>query len=543
MLSQSEGTLSTEQHRSEHFRRRPNVLIVVLDCVRSTDFPGVGEIPRSMPLVESLKRRSITFPKAVAPSSWTLPSHASLFTGLYPWEHGAHLRVEPRLDGRSPTLAEVLRADGYAAASFSANGLICSNLGLVRGFDVAAWGQRWERYFRFSSWWERSHLVENGSARNLEAAGDQNGEQANPPRKAALPSLSRLESRLRETGISESRVRATALRTWLARSWNLASQVGLFLDEGSAESSIGRISPWIEPSLASWVQRQPRERPVFCFINFFEAHEPYLIPFSRSLGLTEWWRRLAIPSDGVPLIGGQWRPNAWEFNALHEAYQAAVRSLDARLREVIRVFQDAERWDNTLMILTSDHGQAFGEHGFFGHSLLVWEPLVRVPLLVRLPRDEFGGATGTGWTSLIDVFPTVLEVCGASGPSSPHAISLRYLIDNPRPTPLLTMADGVIQGPRLRKVAGEARFLEWDSPLVAAYQDEEKVIADVHRERVEWFDLRRDPGEAHGISRPTSERSDPLVRLATEVATKYFGFAPGNQRDEVMENLRSWGYE
>ncbi|MCI4340719.1 MAG: sulfatase-like hydrolase/transferase, partial [Thermoplasmata archaeon] len=127
---------------------RPNVLVIVMDCVRAPEFSVGSETLSGMPYCTGLARESIDFRRAVAPASWTIPSHASLFTGLYPWDHRLHSRGAPQLPAGLPDLAASLSASGYRTASFSSNPFVSDLSGLTRGFETAAWGGWWERYAR-----------------------------------------------------------------------------------------------------------------------------------------------------------------------------------------------------------------------------------------------------------------------------------------------------------------------------------------------------------------------------------------------------------
>ncbi len=112
----------------------PDVVLVVLDTVRAQNLSAYGYERPTAPVIEGLAEEGALFADATSPSTWSLPSHASLFTGRYPSSHGAH--AEHRyLDDRYPTLAQVLQAKGYETLCFTANGWISDGLGLTRGFS------------------------------------------------------------------------------------------------------------------------------------------------------------------------------------------------------------------------------------------------------------------------------------------------------------------------------------------------------------------------------------------------------------------------
>ncbi len=111
----------------------PAVVLVVLDTVRAENVSTYGYHRKTAPAIDALAREGALFLDATSPSTWSLPSHASLFSGRYPSSHGAH--AEHRfLDDRYPTLAQVLEANGYETYCITANPWISDGLGLTRGF-------------------------------------------------------------------------------------------------------------------------------------------------------------------------------------------------------------------------------------------------------------------------------------------------------------------------------------------------------------------------------------------------------------------------
>ncbi len=117
----------------------PSILLIVLDSLRADRLGSYGHHGETTPFLDEFARRSLRFEKAIAPSSWTLPSHISLFTGRLPSEHGA--TIDP-YDGRFPTLAQVLTSKGYATAGFVANSMLVTS---AQGMDGGL--IRWENIF------------------------------------------------------------------------------------------------------------------------------------------------------------------------------------------------------------------------------------------------------------------------------------------------------------------------------------------------------------------------------------------------------------
>jgi arylsulfatase A-like enzyme len=111
----------------------PDIVLIVLDTVRAENVSTYGYSRATAPNITALAKESAIFHDATSPSTWSLPSHSSLFTGRYPSSHGAHAENQ-YLDGRYPTLAQVLQGNGYETFCITANAWISDGLGLTRGF-------------------------------------------------------------------------------------------------------------------------------------------------------------------------------------------------------------------------------------------------------------------------------------------------------------------------------------------------------------------------------------------------------------------------
>lgn len=493
---------------------RPNILLVVLDCGRWSDLPGGSDPVGGVPFLDSLFRASFAFPRAVAPSPWTIPSHASLFTGLYPWEHGAHLKHSLKLEAAPPTLAGELEAAGYATLSASANGFISPEFGLTRGFSAAAWGTWWERFVH-------------------------DPDHSEPARGTGIGNLRRVRGdavweRLEDVGRGANRfpVLEAAANRLLG---NLRTARGPFSPE---------VSSWIEPTVARWLAAQPVSRPVFTFVNYLEPHEPYILdPDGGSTGAT--WSSLAgLRMDWTSFLSGQWSPSAEQLRGLHDLYRRAIQSLDARIRRLVAAFEAAGRWENTVMVLTSDHGQAFGERGYLFHAARVWEPVVRIPLWIRYPDGQGAGQRPSEWASLVDVAPTLLRLAGREFHGTGSSVTLDPLEPHARSGPVLTVSDGcpaAIRGLKNSASPEVVRF--WDQLHLAAYAGDWKVLEFPDTNRVEAHDLAKDPTEQHDDWSVAPPEAVALRdRLRFPVAS--FAEAKHSATDGTLERrLRSWGYD
>jgi len=492
---------------------RPNVLVVVMDCVRASDFPG-GSNPVSMPFVDGLRRKSVGFPRAVSVAPWTLPSHASLFTGLYPWEHGCHGKGSLTLDPRWSRLAQQLRAEGYRTLSLSGNPIISPLYQLVDGFDVSEWGE----------WWEQVYRLRGAPSHTYTAASDGQAPEAHvlSRRVKFARSLKSAMTRVPSVlAVSEAVMRNTLDPD---RRW------------------VGNMNPWVEPELERWLARQEVDRPTFCFVNMIDAHEPYLLEPTDAESLRDWWQYMRIPQDVLALLASSTPPSRESLERLHQLYRRAIAILDRRIERIVEIYRRHGRWDNTLMILTSDHGQAFGEHGMIWHGVRTDEEMLRVPLVLRLPNDELGGATGTGWASPLDAVPTVLDVANVPKTTPFSGVSLRAIVSADRPEPLLSAGDGAEWNEPFMAALSPRRRLELNLFSIAAYVGSVKVVVDASSNSVRGYELTN----GAPVELPTERLGQPdlarVVDQARQAAQALLHPGSVGVSSETDERLRSWGY-
>jgi arylsulfatase A-like enzyme len=391
----------------------PNVLLLVLDTVRALRLSLYGYERETSPALERWARSSTVFEQALATSSWTLPSHAGMFTGRYPHEMNAGFRTA--LDHRWPTLAEVLAGQGYQTAGFSANKEYVSyQTGLSRGFA------RFED-FRVS-------------------AG--------------------------QILLSSSLGRYVAWKRWFQR------LTGYFNIYG--RKSAARVSG----DFLGWLNRGDTDRPFFAFLNYYDAHDPYFAPppFDRR-----------FTSDTLP-----YRPPGWLMlkRAAREleAHEGTLAYLDVEVDRLLTELESRGLLENTLVIITSDHGEQFGEHDLMSHGNSLYHPLLDVPLILRLPgKVPQNLRVGTPVT-LRDLPMTVADLVGVPGTGFPGSSwAALWKPGGPRGTgsPLLsalTWPNGDIAY-ALR--VGDYEYIDW-------FQKKEEL-----------YDLGQDPGETRNLASET----------------------------------------
>jgi arylsulfatase A-like enzyme len=419
-----------------------NILFLVIDSLRAASLTKAGSHPRT-PFFDRLDHEMTSFRRAYAAECWTLPSHVSMFTGLLPSVHGAHFQ-HMGYTGASPTIAEIVAEKGYHTEIVTRNFMFDGTMpGITRGFQV------------------NTQLLSE-----LKALHPFNW----------ILALTRSRSRrlVRETGFFHPRHHDS--REFLAR----YSRSMIPADELCLEHLARRMRELRD--------RRPRT-PFFLFCNLYDVHWPYppavdsvLAPLSSPQG----WIDNAMLPFVLPSIGshGYLRP---KFHLSHRSrdfllrrYHRAIELMDQKLA---RFFGDANAslLDDTLVIVTSDHGEGFGEHGLYLHDASVYDTHLHVPLWIHHPgcnaavvddlvttRDLFGlmrsAADGKSYRG------TILDAEYRAA----NAIALAEHFHYTRVPDML---------PRYRQNIG------------AAICDGEKIV--VRREGLQRYDLQADPGEAH----------------------------------------------
>jgi arylsulfatase A-like enzyme len=311
---------------------RPNVLLIVLDTVRADHLSTYGYQQPTSPALDEFAKQAIRFENFFSTSIWTLPSHASLFTGLFPIRHGATQEFK-WLGAQSITLAEILGNAGYRTFGASANPNASGRVNLAQGFG------------EFHETWRLS-----------------------PVQKADVEDGSRKDTHHNNHA---------------------------FLD---------------------FLERTPGDRPFFAFINYIEAH----VPLTPPLPYLEAFLPAGADLDHAIRIGrkrshehyiGEPYSDA-DLETLSDLYDAEIAFLSATIGRLFESFRQDPRFDDTLIVITSDHGEHFGEHGLLGHMFGLYNTTVRVPLLIRLPGGVRGGGEESRRGQLVDLFPTILAAAG-----------------------------------------------------------------------------------------------------------------------------------
>ena len=337
----------------------PNVILIVLDTVRASSMSLYGYNRKTTPHLDEFAQTGVVFERALSTSPWTLPSHASFFTGRLPNELSGDWLTP--LDRTPTTLAEVFASKGYLTQGFVANLLYATaETGLNRGFlgysDVPLSRGMLVR----DSWHVRSVI---DSLRGI--AGD----------------AAHLWIRNRESSIPNS-----------------------------SRPRVRKLASDVNAEFLAWIASRP-QKPFFAFLNYFDVHEPYLPPppFDKKFG------------KGGPLPDllalQNWSPQ--ETQRFIDAYDGAVSYLDQQLGLLLDALKSQGLLEKTLIIITADHGEQLGEHGLFSHGNALYSALLHVPLIVSFPPLVPGGVRISEPVSLVDLPATILDLTKVATPGRP----------------------------------------------------------------------------------------------------------------------------
>jgi arylsulfatase A-like enzyme len=380
----------------------PHVLILCLDTLRADRLGCYGGTGNLTPNLDALAAQATRWERCSASSPWTVPSHASMFTGKHPSSHGAYsFEVEDMsvdncfvLEEEQWTLAEALRGKGYATAGIVANAVyLKGEFGLSQGFD------HW----------------------------------------------------------SISRERAPRL--------------------------CSNVLGWIDDR----AQQRDSDRPWTMFVNFMDTHRPYNVeplPGEREYDqATEYSSDLLNRLYQQVIVRGE---EAGDLGlTLQDQYNRAVRNLDLALGEFFEELKQRGLWDDLLLVVVSDHGEYFGEHGLVEHSKDVYEPALSVPLLIKYPGQTVGEVrserAGSAHLPALILDGLTSEVSDQLGPDFPQRPGGGFVVSENHYSRLPDILHPTV-GERFRRV----RTVVYDGPF--------KLIQSSDGNH-ELYNLGEDPGE------------------------------------------------
>lgn len=419
----------------------PDVVLVVVDALRADRLGAAGYAKAITPNLDRLAGEGVLFTRAYAHATWTKPSIATLFTSVYPSEHGlvrlgreeAGRFVTEKLPRAATTLAERFRAGGYQTLAVVNQVHLQEKLGFAQGFDRYEWRRG------------KSAFELNAILRDALAGAD--------------------------------------------------------------------------------------ARPLFAWVHYLDVHWPYnsRLPGKRApeLGATAMAHE---PPQGLEWVEAWHREHYDEATAaaLEARYDHEVAFVDAAIGELVEILAARGRWRDTLLLVTSDHGESFGAHGPLMHGHLPYEEQLHVPLLLRLPeRPDRPTGRRAQPVGLVDVAPTLLDLAGLEPGEPPmRGRSLRPAIEGA----------ALDDRPVFAQTEGAWSVRRGDSKLIA-----------LETGGFELYDLAADPRErtnlaAGGCDGPCKELLQLLRAFRAELGEPLHELDSDALTDEDVEELRALGY-
>lgn len=377
-----------------------NLLFVVLDTTRRDRLSLYGHRRNTTPALDDFAAQAAVYDGALAPAQWTVPSHASMFTGAYPSTHTL-TEADRLLPEQFPTVATLLREAGYRTAGFCNNPLVgILNHRLTSGFDA---------FYNYA-----------GAAINRPF-----DRQYPAPIDAALRGWRRFARGAGNQFARREWMFRIALHPAFTPMWTRFVNY-----KGNSANSISDLIGYLQQQRAGG-----QDKPLFTFLNLMGTHLPYRPPRDVLAQIAPTLDRRAFQfiaqfnADAARWASPVEAPLAdWQTEALGAFYDAELRAQDAHLGRLFGYLKASGALKDTAVIIAADHGEGHGDHGFFGHSFVVNHELTHVPLIIHLPNGFKRGERIATPVSTRRIFHTLLDSAGISPQvqptGAPEALSL-----------------------------------------------------------------------------------------------------------------------
>jgi len=410
----------------------PNVILIVMDTTRADHLSPYGYSRNTTPNLQKLAADGTVYLQALSAADVTLTSHASLFSGLYGSWHGAYCQPPAAIFGRPlrpvPTIADELARHGYHTLGVAANLYLRSAFGLQRGF-------------------QQFHI----------------------PRP--VPVL--------------------AAESWYMLRNGMRRAIGLFTDTAQFDRLYSRGDAVNQEFFTMLRQPNLAQAPFFAFFNYMDAHFPYIPPspydrlFPGKAGNLTQADLAAIQHDVDD--GQKPLPPVYTRHSISQ-YDGGIAYIDAQLGQLIDWLKRENLYDNTMIVVTADHGESFGERRLFQHGNSLYSNLLHVGLVVKYPHQAHTGVVSTP-VSLIDILPTVLRAAGVEPPAGVQGVDLldpaasqpRNLFSESFPCP-------VMHGPACPGGCLMRTVVSWPNKYIFSSNGKSEV-----------YQLQQDPKETHNL--------------------------------------------
>ena len=471
---------------------RPNILIIVVDSLRADRASCYGYERETTPNIDRLAEEGCLFETAISAAPFSPASYASIFSNLYPHQHGVNgdtVRVWP---DHWPRLSEHLQACGYETFCISSNSFVSQETNGARGFDSFT-------YARDDTWWTRQQL--------------------------------RILRRVRRYFGDRMAHRLTS---------NALHCIG----KGNSLRMIHEAAVLVDKAT----------KPVFGFLILMDPHTPYnrdrVEPDCDLAATRRFFRRHNSKTMWAELMADHAGLSVEELTVVRDLYDSETRYADACVGELIRFLRLSGRLDDTVLVVTADHGEAFGENGVWGHGFNLCDCLTRVPLIARCPRYWSPGRRSNALVQLHDLHELCLGVADTGTPDLARYPRCLTQADDPTWTGRThAFSEFPYQSKTLAFMKQRNANFEsgnWGAGMWAVRTPEWHYI-EYENGACELYDLGADPYETRSVHESRTDHRDRLREvLAAHKADRPHEPATAVATDDVeevvLERLRSLGY-
>jgi len=486
-----------------------------MDTVRADHLSCYGYHRRTTPNIDRIAKQGILYENAFSAAPWTPPSHASIFTGEYPSHHKT-LGKDVCLKRENTTIAEVLSQKGYETFGVTC----CEILGLGSGFEKG-FAQYAEVKESFGSDPVKAFTQKNSSVKDL----------------------------LRKI------IHGPDKGTYVA-----TEQIKNFIK-----------------------RNKTKRRPFFVFVNYFTCHTPYDPPspfkkrfckefdestlYLQELLMYRFLKRTTekITNGNMNLQKLQWIASGGggfsfsvkevsvsedEWTVIKSWYDGELAYLDQQIGNLVNFLKDKHIFDNTLLIVTSDHGENFGEHGLAVHPLCLYDSLLRVPLIISCPALIPKGQKISSLVSLVDIYPTVLEAAKAEDQKEIVDGKSLFPFDGQQIHDFVCAEYGALHthgfgglGAWSLNPSTRNKLMKIDKGCKSIRNSVYKYI--LWSDREELYNIHDDPNEQVDVSKEHPDVAQKLKKqLESTVDISYSGPEdfPTEQRKQILDRLKALGY-
>lgn len=441
---------------------RRNVVVLVLDTLRKDKISVYNDDVDFTPNFESIAEESVVYTGANAQAPWTLPSTASMFTGKYPWEHGAtHEKIY--LDNDDTVLAEKFQDEGFHTKVISPNTWISPSIGTVDGF---------------------------GEVENLI------GLVGREPLQTISGKLTHLFTYLPE---NLSQKITYGLDLFLER----------FVDVCKSRETVEETK--------NFLSDVDDNEDFFLFVNLMSAHEPYEIGDPPQ----EYLDRHGVEDlDKVPGTEREFFQSEYDVNEMEKAYDAAVDYTDDLVGEIRDTLRENNLEDDTVLVIVSDHGQAVGKDGIYGHQFTLMDRVIETPMIVSDPETS-EAEEKDGLFELRQLYDLVPYLAGI-GEEPEEVDEVRGGYEFPE------SFVGVIPDDKRERFDRKLRYVKTQS---------QKIVKSTNRSGEDSYQvIDLDTGEEASESEELREKVDRIEDVSADEETKQI------EDEEVKKRLEDLGY-